>query len=152
MTPSKAFIRGVKQTFVFSERTGRAEFWWFAGPWLAVSIPLLFYAAGLVQSSDGFQIWMGAFVALNLPVLTASVRRSLDAKTYSSRASFAGWGFGGLMVGPFAYFMQKAYPEQYSADFMLVLMLVAPPLGLASFIYANSAPSQPADGNPKVPT
>jgi uncharacterized membrane protein YhaH (DUF805 family) len=138
--------------FVFTERTGRAEFWWFAGPWLAASIPLLLYAATLVQSSDGFKVWLAAFIALNLPVLSASVRRALDAGTYSSRTSFAGWGFVGLMVGPSAYILQKTFPEQHSAGFMLGLMLLAPPLGLASFIYANSAPSKPIDGNPKVPT
>ena len=113
--------------FVFTERTGRAEFWWFAGPWLAASIPLLLYAATLVHSSDGFKVWLAAFIALNLPVLSASVRRALYAGKDSSKTSFAGWGFVWLMGGPSAHLLQKTVPEKHPAGFFLGLMLLAPP-------------------------
>ena len=143
MLPRSLIVTELQRAFTFSGRTNRAEFWWFAVPWLLVTAPLLSWlGVNLVQSKNAFSLWLFAYVAINLPVLTAAFRRLVDADVVQSRGPYAGWGFGGLMCGPGLLILWNNGGEREGQSWMVFAMVLGPMIGLLAMIYALAAPSK----------
>jgi uncharacterized membrane protein YhaH (DUF805 family) len=136
-------VTELQKAITFSGRTNRAEFWWLAGPWLLVTVTLLSWlGVNLVQSTNAFSLWLIAFVAINLPVLSAAIRRLVDAGVVQSRGPFAGWGFSGLMCGPALLILWNNFTEREGQSWMVFAMVLGPVIGLLAMIYALAAPSK----------
>jgi len=136
-------VTELQKAFTFNGRTNRAEFWWFAVPWLLVTTPLLSWlGVHLVQSKNAFSLWLIAFVAINLPLLTAAARRLVDAGVVRSRGPYAGGGFSGLMSGPALLILWNNGGEREGQSWMVFAMVLGPMIGLLAMIYALAAPSK----------
>ena len=124
MSPIESNIKAFRQSFVWSGRTPRSEFWWFFAGIFVLQLILLLVAMAFISSAWMLQIVFYSFLLLVLPALAAAAARRLHDVGWS-----AWWQF-------LPMFFQLPVP--------LALILIPPPdsplySAYSDFVQAASA-------------
>ena len=78
---TQSIRRGVDRTFVYSERTGRAEYWWYTVPVAllgGITGRILFEVEAATGSAVPLLFRISAYIFVTLTLVSATVRRLHD--------------------------------------------------------------------------